>query len=391
MIKFDFALLDNDLYKNNLLRKEEIFDKFNNSNMIGWMREVSQEEVSTILKLSDEIKKNADCLVVIGIGGSYLGSFSLNKIFKKDDSFEVVYLGNNLSSEEISKKLDYLAKKNFYVNVVSKSGTTMEIKISYDLIKDLMKKKYNDEEIKKRIIITTDKEKGKLREECRNYGYRSLVIDNDIGGRYSLITAGHLLPLALNIDIEELIRGYYKGIYELKEEAYKYACLRRSLFEMGKYIENYSVYEEKFSYYLEWIKQLFGETEGKDKKGIFPVSTVGTRDLHSLGQFIQEGNPIIFETFIKILEISDFKYKGKKLDDINNLVLDSVVEAHTKNNVFCNVITLDKITENNMGALCSFFMLSAAYSGYLFDVFPFDQPGVEVYKECVRKRLEGEI
>ena len=160
---------------------------------------------------------------------------------------------------------------------------------------------------------------------------------------------------------------------------------------MGKYIENYSVYEEKFSYYLEWIKQLFGETEGKDKKGIFPVSTVGTRDLHSLGQFIQEGNHIIFETFIKILEISDFKYKGKKLDDINNLVLDSVVEAHTKNNVFCNVITLDKITENNMGALCAFFMLSAAYSGYLFDVFPFDQPGVEVYKECVRKRLEGEI
>ena len=324
MIKFDLALLDNELYKNNLLRKEEIFDKFNNSNMIGWMREVSQEEVSTILKLSDEIKKNADCLVVIGIGGSYLGSFSLNKIFKKDDSFEVVYLGNNLSREEISKKLDYLAKKNFYINVVSKSGTTMEIKISYDLIKDLMKKKYNDEEIKKRIIITTDKEKGKLREECRNYGYRSLVIDNDIGGRYSLITAGHLLPLALNIDIEELIRGYYKGIYELKEEAYKYACLRRSLFEMGKYI-------------------------------------------------------------------SDFKYKGKKLDDINNLVLDSVVEAHTKNNVFCNVITLDKITENNMGALCAFFMLSAAYSGYLFDVFPFDQPGVEVYKECVRKRLEGEI
>ena len=234
MIKFDFALLDNDLYKNNLLRKEEIFDKFNNSNMIGWMREVSQEEVSTILKLSDEIRKNADCLVVIGIGGSYLRSFSLNKIFKKDDSFEVVYLGNNLSSEEISKKLDYLAKKNFYVNVVSKSGTTMEIKISYDLIKELKKKKYNDEEIKKRIIITTDKEKGKLREECRNYGYRSLVIDNDIGGRYSLITAGHLLPLALNIDIEELIRGYYKGIYELKEEAYKYACLRRSLFEMGK-------------------------------------------------------------------------------------------------------------------------------------------------------------
>ena len=142
MIKFDFALLDNDLYKNNLLRKEEIFDKFNNSNMIGWMREVSQEEVSTILKLSDEIRKNADCLVVIGIGGSYLGSFSLNKIFKKDDSFEVVYLGNNLSSEEISKKLDYLAKKNFYINVVSKSGTTMEIKISYDLIKDLMMQKF---------------------------------------------------------------------------------------------------------------------------------------------------------------------------------------------------------------------------------------------------------
>lgn len=391
MIRVDLALLDNDLYKNNLLRKEEIFNKFNNNGMIGWMREISTEEVFKILKLRDEIKKNADCLVVVGIGGSYLGSLALNSIFNRNDSFEVIYLGNNLSSEDISKKLDYLAEKNFYVNVVSKSGTTMEVKVSYDLIKNLMKTKYKEEEIKQRIIVTTDKEKGKLREECRNYGYRSLVIDDDIVGRYSLITAGHLLPLAFNINIEELIKGYYEGIFELKEEAYKYACLRKCLFEMGKYIENYSVYEEKFYYYLEWIKQLFGETEGKCGKGVFPVSTIGTRDLHSLGQFIQEGNPIIFETFIKILEVSNFKYEDRRLDDINNLVLDSVVEAHTKNNIFCNVITIDKITENNMGKLCAFFMLSAAYSGYLFDVFPFDQPGVERYKECVRKRMGGEI
>lgn len=392
MIRFDFAKIDNAFFYKNTKRKEEIYKKFNNSRMIGWTRKADEKLVSTVLKLRDEIMNEADCLVVIGIGGSYLGSCSLNRLFNGyyKDKFRVIYLGNNLSSGYISETLEYLKDKNFYVNVISKTGTTMEVDINYQLIKDLMKSKYSLEEMKKRIIITTNSDSGKLREEVRKYGYRSFVIDDDIGGRYSLITAGHLLPMAFSLDIEKLIIGYNEGLNSLKDIAYTYACSRKSLFEMGKYIENYSVYEEKFDYYLEWLKQLFGETEGKEKKGIFPISTIGTRDLHSLGQFIQEGNPIIFETFIKILEVTDFKYKNKKLDDINNLVLDSVVLAHSSNNTFCNVIEIDKINEENMGKLSAFFMMSAAFSGYLFDIDPFNQPGVEVYKNLVRNKLGEE-
>ena len=392
MIRFDFAKIDNAFFYKNTKRKEEIYKKFNNSRMIGWTRKADEKLVSTVLKLRDEIMNEADCLVVIGIGGSYLGSRALNRLFNGyyKDKFRVIYLGNNLSSGYISETLEYLKDKNFYVNVISKTGTTMEVDINYQLIKDLMKSKYSLEEMKKRIIITTNSDSGKLREEVREYGYRSFVIDDDIGGRYSLITAGHLLPMAFSLDIEKLIISYNEGLNSLKDIAYTYACSRKSLFEMGKYIENYSVYEEKFDYYLEWLKQLFGETEGKEKKGIFPISTIGTRDLHSLGQFIQEGNPIIFETFIKILEVTDFKYKNKKLDDINNLVLDSVVLAHSSNNTFCNVITLDKVDKENIGRLCAFFMMSAAYSGYLFDVEPFNQPGVDVYKNLVRNKLGEE-
>lgn len=392
MIKFNLAKIDNDVYFENLKRKEEVYNKFNNSKMIGWTRDIDISLITDILKLRDEIKKEASCLVVIGIGGSYLGSYALNKIFNSyyDDKFKIIYLGNNLSSGYISETLEYLKDKNFYVNVISKTGTTIEVDINYQLVKELMKSKYSLEEIKKRIIVTTNSDTGKLRDEVREYGYRSFVIDDDIGGRYSLITVGHLLPMAFSLDIEKLINGYRDGLKSLKDMAYTYACSRRSLFDMGKYIENYSVYEEKFNYYLEWLKQLFGETEGKDKKGIFPVSTIGTRDLHSLGQFIQEGNPIIFETFIKILEVTDFKYKSKSLDDINNLVLDSVVLAHSSNNTFCNVITIDKINEENIGKLSAFFMMSAAYSGYLFDVEPFNQPGVDVYKNLVRNKLGEE-
>ncbi len=387
MIRFLFDK-NNDSYKY-MDRKEEIFSKFDSSLMTAWTRPIDNNLILDILKVRDEIKKNANCLVVIGIGGSYLGSKALCDIFSNyygDSSFEIIYLGNNLSSKYISDTLNYLKNRNFYVNVISKSGTTKEIEICYEFIKSLMMEKYSTWEIKKRIIITTDLNTGKLREEVNNFGYRSFYIPSDIVGRYSLMTAAHLLPLSFKIDINKFVLGFYEGL-QYKEDAFKYACIRRWMFDNSKYIENYSVYEPSFNYFLEWLKQLFAETEGKDGKGIFPVSTIGTRDLHSLGQFIQEGNPIIFETFIKILDINNLEYKNKKLGDINNIVLDSVIEAHTKTGILCNVIEIDKINEETIASLCSFFMLSAVYSGYLFDVNPFNQPGVEVYKECLRNNL----
>lgn len=394
MVKFDFDTysknyIDEEIFNKNFNRKEEIFSKFNNSEMIGWTRKVDNSIIDEILSLRNEVKSNANCFVVVGIGGSYLGSKAINDIFSdyyEDPSFEIIYLGNNLSSKYIRDTLEYLKNKDFYVNVISKSGNTKEVEVSYELIKSLMNEKYSEEEKRKRIIITTDSNSGKLREEVKKFNYRSFVIPSDIGGRYSLITPAHLLPLSFKLDIKKLVNGFYSGL-ELKDEAMYYASIRKSLFDTGKYIENYSVYEENFNYFLEWLKQLFAESEGKDFKGIFPVSTIGTRDLHSLGQFIQEGNPVIFETFIKILNVTDFKYENRRLDEINNIVLDSVVQAHIKSGVRCNIIEVSEIDEESIGLLCAFFMLSAAYSGYLFDVNPFNQPGVEVYKECLRNNL----
>lgn len=394
MVKFDFDTysknyIDEEIFNKNFNRKEEIFSKFNNSEMIGWTRKVDNSIIDEILSLRNEVKSNANCFVVVGIGGSYLGSKAINDIFSdyyEDPSFEIIYLGNNLSSKYIRDTLEYLKNKDFYVNVISKSGNTKEVEVSYELIKSLMNEKYSEEEKRKRIIITTDSNSGKLREEVKKFNYRSFVIPSDIGGRYSLITPAHLLPLSFKLDIKKLVNGFYSGL-ELKDEAMYYASIRKSLFDTGKYIENYSVYEENFNYFLEWLKQLFAESEGKNFKGIFPVSTIGTRDLHSLGQFIQEGNPVIFETFIKILNVTDFKYENRRLDEINNIVLDSVVQAHIKSGVCCNIIEVSEIDEESIGLLCAFFMLSAAYSGYLFDVNPFNQPGVEVYKECLRNNL----
>ena len=394
MVKFDFDTysknyIDEEIFSKNFNRKEEVFSKFNNSEMIGWTRKIDNSIIDEILSLRDEVKSNANCFVVVGIGGSYLGSKAINDIFSdyyEESSFEIIYLGNNLSSKYIRDTLEYLKNKDFYVNVISKSGNTKEVEVSYELIKSLMNEKYSEEEKRKRIIITTDSNSGKLREEVKKFNYRSFVIPSDIGGRYSLITPAHLLPLSFKLDIKKLVNGFYSGL-ELKDEAMYYASIRKSLFDTGKYIENYSVYEENFNYFLEWLKQLFAESEGKDFKGIFPVSTIGTRDLHSLGQFIQEGNPVIFETFIKILNVTDFKYENRRLDEINNIVLDSVVQAHIKSGVRCNIIEVSEIDEESIGLLCAFFMLSAAYSGYLFDVNPFNQPGVEVYKECLRNNL----
>lgn len=394
MVKFDFDTysknyIDEEIFSKNFNRKEEVFSKFNNSEMIGWTRKIDNSIIDEILSLRNEVKSNANCFVVVGIGGSYLGSKAINDIFSdyyEESSFEIIYLGNNLSSKYIRDTLEYLKNKDFYVNVISKSGNTKEVEVSYELIKSLMNEKYSEEEKRKRIIITTDSNSGKLREEVKKFNYRSFVIPSDIGGRYSLITPAHLLPLSFKLDIKKLVNGFYSGL-ELKDEAMYYASIRKSLFDTGKYIENYSVYEENFNYFLEWLKQLFAESEGKDFKGIFPVSTIGTRDLHSLGQFIQEGNPVIFETFIKILNVTDFKYENRRLDEINNIVLDSVVQAHIKSGVCCNIIEVSEIDEESIGLLCAFFMLSAAYSGYLFDVNPFNQPGVEVYKECLRNNL----
>ena len=395
MIKFDFKTYVNNYFSSEELadilnKKKDVISKFSSSNIIGWTRELDQETIAEIKKTGSYIKNNFDLLVVIGIGGSFLGSYAFDKMFRKyfnDDKFEIIYAGTTLSSKYLDELVNYLKDKNFCINVISKSGTTMETTITYKILKDVLKRKYDSEELKKHIIITTDKESGKLRQEVNKKGYKSFIIPNDIGGRYSFITPAHLLPLSINYDIDKIVKGYFHG-KRLIDSAYLYAATRYLLFKHGKFIENFSVDEENISYFCEWLKQLFGETEGKNGKGIYPTSTIYTRDLHSLGQFIQDGNKILFETFLRVKDNNNYiEYDNRNLNEINNVVIDSVIRAHSTGNVPCLEIEMDELNTENIASLIYFFQLAAAFSGYLFEINPFNQPGVEIYKEEVRKSL----
>ncbi len=395
MIKFDFKTYVNNYFSSEELtdilnKKKDVISKFSSSNMIGWTRELDQETIAEIKKTGSYIKNNFDLLVVIGIGGSFLGSYAFDKMFRKyfnDDKFEIIYAGTTLSSKYLDELVNYLKDKNFCINVISKSGTTMETTITYKILKDVLKRKYDSEELKKHIIITTDKESGKLRQEVNKKEYKSFIIPNDIGGRYSFITPAHLLPLSINYDIDKIVKGYFHG-KRLIDSAYLYAATRYLLFKHGKFVENFSVDEENISYFCEWLKQLFGETEGKNGKGIYPTSTIYTRDLHSLGQFIQDGNKILFETFLRVKDNNNYiEYDNRNLNEINNVVIDSVIRAHSTGNVPCLEIEMDELNTENIASLIYFFQLAAAFSGYLFEINPFNQPGVEIYKEEVRKSL----
>ena len=394
MIKFDFnkymdKFLDKEGFEKYLRLKGDVLEKFSLCEMTGWTREIDKDLVNRCIELSKKVKANSECLVVIGIGGSFLGSLCVNEMMGKyfnDDNFKVIYAGTTLSSKYMDELLEYLRGVDFSVNVISKSGTTMETKITYELIKELMKEKYSDSEIKERIIVTTDKEKGLLREEVNEVGYESFIIEDDIGGRYSIVTPAHLFPLAFNIDLDKFIEGIHDG-KDLINEAYMYSVVRRMMFDNGKVVENFVAYEQNMYYFAEWLKQLFGESEGKEGMGCFPVSSIHTRDLHSLGQFIQEGNKIIFETFMKVENSDEVIYNGKNLHEVNNIVLDSVRSAHKLGDVPSLEISLERVDEATIGQLMYFYMLGAAFSGFLFNIDPFNQPGVEVYKKEVRENL----
>lgn len=395
MIKFDFQtyikpFIDENKFNELYSKKNEYIDKLNSLEMTGWKKEIDRNTINNIEQTANYIKSNFECLVVIGIGGSFLGSYSFHQAFKKyfnDNSFEVIYAGTTLSSKYLDELYEYLKDKNFCINVISKSGTTMETTITYNLLKDLLKRKYSEEEVRRRIIVTTDKETGNLRKEVNEKGYISFEIPSDIGGRYSFMTPAHLLPLALNYNLKDIVDGYYDG-KRFIDKAFEYAVIRKLLFDNKKQVECFTVYEESLYYFTEWLKQLFGETEGKNNVGIYPTSMVHTRDLHSLGQFVQEGNKILFETFIKIDNTKHFiKYNNDDLHTINNIVEDSVERAHFSGNTPCIEIELDELNESNLSELIYFFMLSAAFSGLLFGVDPFNQPGVEVYKKEVKESL----
>ncbi|WP_276880514.1 glucose-6-phosphate isomerase [Anaerococcus tetradius] len=384
------------------------------NDFLGWIErpvDYDKEEFERIKKAAEKINKNSDVLISIGIGGSYLGikavDVACDSYFNSNRKVKLIYAGNQISGEYLSDLLDYLKDKDYSLNVISKSGTTTEPAIAFRFLKDAIEEKYGKEEAKKRIFATTDKAKGALKELAAAEGYETFVVPDDIGGRFSVISAVGLLPLAVaGIDLDEFMAGFKEGMDEYTQRSFenpaiKYAAIRNMLNEAGKDIEVLVNYEAKLKYIAEWWKQLFAESEGKDGKGIFPVSVNNTTDLHSVGQMIQEGKRNLFETVLEIenpnkdLTIKEEKdnldglnyLAGKTMSFVNKQAMEGTTIAHVKGEVANIRIKLDKISAKNIAKLFYFFEIAVGVSGYMLGVNPFNQPGVEEYKSQMFKLL----
>ena len=370
-----------------------------------WPVNYDKEELERIIKDAEYVRDHFDILVVCGIGGSYLGARSaleaLNGL-KSDDKLEIIFMGQTFSPNYVAQVMNYLKGKNFAINVISKSGTTTETSISFRLLKELLEKQVGKEKARKAIYATTDKEKGALKTLCNNEGYATYVLPSDIGGRYSVFTAVGTFPLACaGIDVKKMLLGAQDARKDARElplkdnQCYRYAVMRDYMYRHNKPVEMYVTYEPQMSQISEWLKQLFGESEGKEHKGLYPSSATFSTDLHSLGQFVQDGTPLLFETILNVLEpkqdikiphdkddLDGLNYlEGKDLAFVNQKAFEGTLKAHEDGSVPCNVIYLDKLDEYHLGYLFYFFMRACAMSAYMLDINPFNQPGVEVYKK----------
>lgn len=379
------------------------------SDFLGWLdlpNNVDQKEIEEILISARKIRKQASVLVVVGIGGSYLGAKAaiefMKPYFPKRKNIEVVFAGHNMSGTYLNELKDYLSKKDFAINVISKSGTTTEPAIAFRVLKTLLEEKYGLEEAKERIYATTDKSTGALRELVKINNYKSFVVPDDIGGRFSVLTAVGLLPIAASgININQMLSGAkaarkaYDKYNIFKNDVHMYVALRNLLYRKEYSIEMLVNYEPKLTFFSEWWKQLFGESEGKDNKGLFVSSAAFSTDLHSLGQYIQDGQRILFETVINVeksekdvfIQESEFDQDGlnylkdKGLDHVNKQAFKGTLLAHRDGGVPNIIINLSKMDAYNFGYLVYFFELAVGVSGYLLKVNPFNQPGVEAYKK----------
>lgn len=375
----------------------------------GWVKlpeEYDRIEESRIKETAARIRKQCDAFVLIGIGGSYLGARAAIEMLaqapeRKTDPAErfpkIYYAGQNLSGTYHKELLEELEDKNVCLCVVSKSGTTTETSVAFALLKDWLINKYGKEEANRRIIAITDAEKGMLREEVYREGYQSFVVPDNIGGRYSVLSAVGLLPIAAaGIDIDEILAGAAAEA-ERADDDLLYAAVRNCMFADGKTVEIFEYYEPRLQYFAEWLKQLFGESEGKDGKGIFPAALSFSTDLHSMGQFLQEGSPIFFETVLNVLSppgdltvpaTAGEILAGKSMNEINQAAVTGVMAAHRAAGIPMIKIDIPAISPYNFGQMVYFFEKICAVSGYLLGVDPFDQPGVEHYKAEMRKALE---
>ena len=390
---------------------------------VGWLElptDYNKEEFKRIKKAAKKIAKESDILVVIGIGGSYLGARAViesltstfyNLLSEKQRKFpQILYVGNNLSPNYMNELIEYIGNKDFSVNVISKSGTTTEPAIAFRIFREILENKYGIDEARSRIYATTDKQKGALKTLAENEGYEQFVVPDNIGGRYSVLTAVGLLPIAVaGIDIDKLMEGARTAQERFDDsdlkynECYQYAVIRNILYsKMNKTTEILVNYEPKMHYFTEWWKQLYGESEGKENKGIFPAGVDFTTDLHSMGQYIQEGRRDLFETVISIKtpkndiiinpdddNLDGLNYlSGKTMDYVNKKAMEGTIKAHVDGDVPNIEIEMNKLDEKNIGELIYFFEKACAMSGMILGVNPFNQPGVEKYKKNMFHLLE---
>ncbi|MBF0485892.1 MAG: glucose-6-phosphate isomerase [Candidatus Omnitrophica bacterium] len=372
---------------------------------LGWVNLPSNTPDALVAELSAlgrEVRENSEAIISVGIGGSYLGIRSTLEFLGGDSGVPVYYAGHNMATSDMARILKVIEKKNVTVVVISKSGTTTEPAVAFRIIDLAMRRKYSSAELKKRIICVTDEKKGALRQIADKEGYRSYIIPDDVGGRFSVLTPVGLVPLALaGVDIKAFVEGFRAGEKEyanpdlLKNACYQYAVIRNVLYRKGKCIEMMASFYPNVQYVCEWWKQLYGESEGKGGKGIFPASTILSTDLHSMGQLMQDGMRNIFETFLMIDNVLDRvsipsqaedtdKFNcvaGKDLDWVNKQAYKATSDAHYEGGVPNLTITLDKADAFHIGQLYYFFEKGVGISGYLLGVNPFDQPGVEAYKK----------
>ena len=398
-------------YKEDVKRINKIInDKSGAGNdYIGWADwplNYDKEELERIKKSAKYVRENFDILVVCGIGGSYLGAKSAIdalKGLKSDDKLEIIFMGQTFSPNYVAQVMAYLKGKNFAINVISKSGTTTETSISFRLLKELLESQVGKEKARKAIFATTDKEKGALKTLSNNEGYETFVLPGDIGGRYSVFTAVGTFPLACaGVDVDEFLLGAKEARIAVDNDdidtndCYQYAVMRHYMYTNNFPVEMFVTYEPQMSQISEWLKQLFGESEGKEKKALLPGSVTFSTDLHSLGQYIQEGSKVLFETILFIKKsqnkvviptdkdnLDQLNYlAGKSLDFVNSKAFEGTVAAHEEVGKVPNVILeVEKLDELTLGYLFYFFMRTCAMSAYLLGVNPFNQPGVEVYKK----------
>ena len=382
------------------------------NDFLGWVNlpfDYDKQEFDRIKAAAKKIQSDTDVLLVIGIGGSYLGARAAIEFLKgpyynnvRDGVPEIYFSGNSISGSTLSDLLKICEGKRVSVNIISKSGTTTEPAVAFRVFRKLLEERYGEQEAAKRIYCTTDKARGTLKALADEKGYECFVVPDDVGGRFSVLTAVGLLPIAAaGCDIDSLMKGAQDAVRDYniadieKNPCYQYAVLRNAFYRKGKAVELLVSYEPRFTMMAEWFKQLFGESEGKDNKGLFPASVTFSTDLHSMGQFVQDGSRIMFETVVTIADngsdvvIEEDKnngdglnfLSGKTMSYVNQKAFEGTVLAHTDGGVPNLVISVEKADEENLGRLIYFFEKACAISGYMLGVNPFDQPGVESYKK----------